>query len=242
MYAALDIGNTFGKLGLFEKGEIQLFQKGKVSELEKTLAKEKPQALIICSVTLSKEEIENKFVKFSKKIILGSTTPSPIINGYKTAETLGYDRLAAAVGSYTRSPKTNNLIIDLGTAAKYDFLNKSRVFKGGMIGPGLQMRFKALHTFTKKLPLVESNGIPDLIGNSTTSCIQSGVINGMLAEINGIIENYQSFGELSIFLSGGDADLFDAKIKYPTFATPNLVLEGLNRILEYNVDQKELLL
>ena len=99
------------------------------------------------------------------------------------------------------------------------------------------MRFNALHTFTKKLPLLDTVEIPELIGQSTETCMSSGVMNGIAAEINGIIDEYLKKLKLRVLICGGDAPYFETKIKYPTFATPNLVLEGLNRILQYNVTE-----
>lgn len=240
IYAAVDFGNTRGKLAFFEKGELVDFQSGlDVKKVNQALKKLKPQACIISSVTKETEELKELFGHIKNCIFLDKNTSIPIKNGYLSPDTLGYDRLAAAVGAKHYFPNSNVLIIDMGTAIKYDYVNAEGVFEGGMIGPGLQMRFKSLHTFTKKLPLLDANGFPELIGTTTSTCIRSGVVNGMLAEINGVIERY---GEVSVIITGGDAPFFESKINYPTFAAPNLVLEGLNRILEYNVEKNKLIL
>ena len=238
MNAVIDLGNTYGKLAFFDGLKLQSFERGKVKKLLKSLNKVKSGKNIVCSVTKSEDELNELFVEFSNRLILTKNTKLPIINDYGTPETLGYDRIAAAVGAFYKFPKENCLIIDMGTAIKYDFITREGCFKGGIISPGMKMRFKALHTFTKKLPLIEKEGIPNLIGDSTKSCIQSGVINGIAAELNGIISRYQDNGDLKIILSGGDAEFFESQINYPTFAAPNLVLEGLNRILIHNVENK----
>jgi type III pantothenate kinase len=243
MYAAIDFGNTLGKLAFFKNGELVQIDKGLTPhKMLKALKIVKPKASIICSVTKNKTELTDIFERMDNKIFLNEETLTPIINGYQTPKTLGYDRLAAAVGAKSHFPDSSVLIIDMGTAIKYDYVSMEGVFEGGMIGPGLKMRFEALHTFTKKLPLINAAGIPELIGKSTNDCIQSGVINGMIAEINGIIERYRQLGDISIIIAGGDAPFFESQINYPTFAAPNLVLEGLNRILEYNVETNKLIL
>jgi type III pantothenate kinase len=97
------------------------------------------------------------------------------------------------------------------------------------------MRFKAMHTFTARLPLVPWNDAVGLIGNSTERCLQSGVLNGILGEMNGVIEQYaDKFTDLKVILCGGDAPFFENQLKHTIFAAPDLVLMGLNRILRYN--------
>ncbi len=235
-FAVVDIGNTAIKCGLFEKDRLaEALRFPEITAAITYLQKHKPAKTLICSVIWTETQISEALTSLSDYTILNRLTPLPIINGYNTPETLGYDRLAAATGAWFRFPDENSLIIDMGTAIKYDFINSLRVFQGGIIGPGMRMRFNALHTFTKKLPLIQENGIPPLIGNTTESCIQSGVINGMAAEINGIIERYRQIGEINTLICGGDAPFFESQINYPTFAAQNLVLEGLYRILKHNV-------
>lgn len=239
MNAAIDLGNTFGKLAFFEGLTLTNYERGlDVEGIIQSLKKVNPEKIIICSVTKNSSELNELFYNFKNKLILSSDTILPIKNGYKTPKTLGYDRIAAAVGAFYQYPKQNCLIIEMGTAIKYDYLSKSGTFEGGIISPGLRMRFKALHTFTKKLPLIKEDGIPALIGTSTESCIRSGVVNGMAAEINGLISKYQEKEDLKIIIGGGDAVFFESQINYPTFAASNLVLEGLNRILIYNAENK----
>ncbi|NBA87950.1 type III pantothenate kinase [Emticicia sp. CRIBPO] len=239
MNAAIDFGNTLAKIGFFEGDDLISTARGlRPEELFDLLEKENPERLIISSVTKSTDELKELFLKFHKKIILDPETPLPVVNGYGTPKTLGYDRIAGAVGAFARFPGQNCLIIDMGTAIKYDFIDAEGVFRGGIISPGKQMRFKALHTFTQKLPLIDSDEIPELLGTSTETCIQSGVINGIIAEINGIIARYNEKADINVLICGGDAKFFESQIKSTKFATPNLVLEGLNRILNHNVKSK----
>jgi type III pantothenate kinase len=237
--AAIDFGNTFAKIGFFQENELLEIHKGlTINKLHKIILKKKPSKIIISSVTKSQEELTEIFKDFPNKLILSPNTILPIKKDYETPETLGADRLAAAVGANFLFPNENCLIIDMGTAIKYDYVSADATFRGGIISLGKRIRFEALHSFTKRLPLVEEEGLPNLIGRSTKTCIQSGVINGIIAEVNGIIEKYEEFGKNRIILCGGDAPFFENQIKKPTFAVPNLVLMGLNRILNYHAEQK----
>jgi type III pantothenate kinase len=237
MTAAIDIGNTYAKIGFFKENQLIEAKRGlNIEELKQMIQESKVQAIIISSVTRSQEELEELFIDYSNsKFFLNPNTPIPIKKDYETPQTLGADRLAGAVGANFLFPNQNCLIIDMGTAIKYDYVSKEEVFKGGIISPGLKIRFEALHTFTKRLPLVEAEGIPELIGKSTKTCIQSGVINGIIAELNGIIKKYEELGDCQVILCGGDAQFFENQIKKANFAVPNLVLIGLNQILAYNL-------
>lgn len=167
-------------------------------------------------------------------ITLNEQTLLPITNSYNTPETLGKDRLAAAVGASTTYPNENVLSIDCGTCVTYDFMSSSNEYLGGGISPGITMRLKALNTFTERLPLVEAKQ-EQLIGVSTAGSIRSGVVNGLLEEIKGIINRYDAdHGNLKVIITGGDADIFEKGLKNGIFADPHLVLRGLNIILNYN--------
>jgi type III pantothenate kinase len=257
MNAAIDIGNTFTKIGFFEENQLLEVHRGlEFSKIEELILLKKVKNIIISSVTKSHLELEAIFCKITThKLFLSPETPVPIKKHYETPQTLGADRLAGAVGANFLFPNQNVLIIDMGTAIKYDYVSYIGAFEGGIISLGMQIRFEALHTFTKRLPLYEAEGIPDLIGKNTKNCIQSGVINAIIAEANGIIANYLQLGNCQVILCGGDASFFESQIKKPTFAfnlssevnqaapkaifsihnIPNLTLIGLNRILQYNV-------
>ncbi len=169
-------------------------------------------------------------------ISLSHLTPLPIQNTYQTPGTLGKDRLAAVVGAAFLQPDTDILVVDAGTAVTYDFIDASGVYHGGNIAPGVEMRLKALHTFTQKLPLVKIDTNVDFLGKDTQSAIQAGVLYGIVLEIDGYVERLMlKYPKLSVFLTGGSAVLFDNKLKSRIFADKNLVLTGLNRILQYNV-------
>jgi type III pantothenate kinase len=164
--------------------------------------------------------------------------PLPVKNGYATPQTLGVDRIAAACGANALFPENNCLVIDAGTCVTYEFVDATGVYRGGAISPGLKMRFQALSVLTARLPLVEPVHTPELTGASTASCIQSGVVIGLMEEMNGVIRRYEEkFDKLRVILCGGDTPFFENQLKASIFASPELVLSGLNSILSYNVNR-----
>jgi type III pantothenate kinase len=161
--------------------------------------------------------------------------PLPVVIDYHTPDTLGTDRIAAVVAAHNLYPDKNILVVETGTCITYDFIDAEGIYRGGSISPGLGLRFSALHNFTDKLPLIEPVKDAILIGKSTESSIQSGVINGLIAEVQGIISMYENnYEDLTIILSGGNLDYFDKILKNNIFAVPNIVLTGLNIILDFN--------
>jgi type III pantothenate kinase len=239
MNLAIDVGNTFIKAGVFDKGRLTSFRSNmNEEELIHLFAEIKPEHLIISSVGKSPSSIFELLGPVKKTIFLDSSTNVPLINLYKTPQTLGMDRIAASVGAAFLFPETDRLVIDAGTCITYDFIDYKDQYHGGGISPGIDLRFKALNTFTKKLPLVERNNEVELIGSNTEKSILSGVINGVLCEVDGIISQYKSrYSGIKIIICGGDSSFFESKIKETIFAVPELVIIGLNRILEYNVSK-----
>lgn len=239
MQLVIDIGNTRVKAALFEKKELkhsfifdstgQLLSAGLFQNYSIKKA-------IIGSVVNDMEPFIAQLKQHSTVLLFSSETPTPLKNLYRSANTLGSDRLAAAVGANSLFPNRNLLVIDAGTCIKYNFINSNNEYIGGGISPGLQMRFKALSTFTSRLPLLEVD--PDfnkLIGTDSNESILSGVETGALAEVEGITERYiHQYPDIQIVLTGGDANFFEKRLKKPIFADQNLILKGLNEILEYN--------
>lgn len=177
--------------------------------------------------------------EFDQFIELDHLTELPIGNLYETPDTLGKDRLAAAVGANELFPDQNLLIIDAGTAITYDLVSEKNQFIGGNISPGLEMRFKALNHFTGKLPLVNYSDDFELVGRNTIDAIRAGVQNGILFEIAQTIDLFnRNYQNLHIIMTGGDSYFFDKKLNYSIFVHFNLTLIGLNRILEHNAKKK----
>ena len=235
----VDIGNTAIKVGLFYKAE--LIEKHTVVSLEEAkdvLKKKRFAHLVISSVgrisTASASEWLHDIARST--LLISPQTPLPFTSVYETKETLGSDRIAAVAGAYSIFPNKNCLVIDIGTALKLDFIDKQGIYQGGSISPGLKLRLSSLHQFTAHLPLLKPSVVNYFIGTSTSSCMLSGVMNGAIAEINGLIERYKElFGSLQIIITGGDAHFFESKLKHAIFAEPDLVLKGLHYILQHTI-------
>ncbi|MBZ0244857.1 MAG: type III pantothenate kinase [Cyclobacteriaceae bacterium] len=238
MNLAIDHGNTRIKAGVFEQTNlIQTLSFEDSNTFNKWLDKNEFENAIVSSVARSTDNLMDKINSNGKKIFMSQSTPFPIAVKYSTPLTLGLDRIAAACGTLDIIPGGHRLAIDLGTCINYEFVDDLANYYGGAISPGVKMRFEAMHTFTARLPLVNFVDNPPLVGNSTESCMQSGVVNGVLAELEGIIDRYQKkYPTMGVILCGGDAPLFENKLKHPIFVAPNLVLSGLNKILLHNVN------
>jgi type III pantothenate kinase len=234
---AIDIGNTSTRLALFEGKDV--FATSNINEcilksIQEFVAKKEISATIISSV----KEINSEILSISdyyKGCILSESLPVPIKNNYKTINTLGKDRLAAVVGAHSLYPKKDIIVFDAGTCLTIDFVSAKGEYIGGRISPGIEMRYKALHTFTDKLPLVKKEKITPILGDDTTSSITSGVQRGILAEVMSIILDcrLQKPNTIAV-MTGGDCFFFEKELKNSIFANPNLVMIGLNEILDFN--------
>jgi type III pantothenate kinase len=245
MKLIIDIGNSYAKIAVFDGAEIVEM---KVAEdigsrqIEDILSNQpKIKSAIMSDVRGQSHDISKLLSQQFFFIELDHSTPVPFINLYKTPETLGKDRIAGATAAVKMFPGQNVLVIDAGTCITYDLINNKSEYLGGAISPGIKMRYKAMHDFTGKLPLVNftDENIPELIGNSTNNSIFSGVQRAVLLEVGAMISEYQSaFQGLKIVLSGGDYFYFDKNLKSNIFAAPNIVLTGLKEILDFNEDSK----
>ena len=240
----IDIGNTRTKIALFNQHDLMFsvpIDHLTLSHL-KMLKDEHPQ--LNRAILSSVKSVDNEILQFLSGnfdlfIELDHLTELPIENLYETPETLGKDRLAAAVGANELFPDQNLLVIDAGTAITYDLVSEKNQFVGGNISPGLQMRFNALNHFTGKLPLVSYSDEFQSIGKNTTEAIRAGVQNGILFEIDRTIDLFnRNYQNLQIVMTGGDSIFFDKKLNYSIFVHFNITLIGLNRILEHNAKKK----
>ncbi len=231
----IDIGNTLIKAAVFEGYELK---EKKVFENHEALISwfldKNFSNVIISSVRANEPEIQNAF-SASHIVMFNPGLSIPVKNSYRTPQTLGKDRLASVVGATSVFPGQNCLVIDAGTCITFDLITSEGEYLGGAISPGLLMRFKALNYFTAKLPLLTPEMNTPVVGYDTGSSIRSGVQNGMVYEIQGVIEKYgQLYPGLIVILCGGDSSFFESKIKGTIFAFPDLVLIGLNHSLLYN--------
>lgn len=237
MNIVVDSGNTYSKIGWFSGDNLIRYEmRLSFLELIQMIQHELPEYIIYSSVNRSLNDFLEALDRDIPVLNLSGETSVPVKKNYETPHTLGADRVAAACGASWMFPGKDILVIDMGTSITYDLVDSKMVFQGGLISPGVRMRFNALHTFTKRLPLFDPEKDPGFIGKSTKLAIQSGVMNGTLAEIEGIIERYRhEIPSLCVVICGGDVPFFESSLKPPIFAVPELVLIGLNRILIYNV-------
>lgn len=234
----IDAGNSSIKIGEFVDSRlIGTTSFTEVSQIVPFLRSKNIQRIIISSVARQSVQIAEEIgsVAVEEINIFGHSTPIPFENHYKTKETLGLDRLAGLAGAQQLFPGQNALVIDIGTCITYDMLVGGQHYFGGSISPGVDMRFRAMHEFTERLPMVSAYGDVDLVGDSTIGAMTSGVILGIIAELQGIIAQYNTrYPQMVVLVCGGGAKRFESNLKEPIFALPELVLVGLNRILEYN--------
>jgi len=233
----IDAGNTRVKAATFSQSElVEKYFFDSNEHLLNLLKKQEYENIIVSSVSLDENDLLQQLNAKNKKLTASASLPLPITIDYATPKTLGIDRIAAACGAMDIFPNQHRLVVDVGTCINYEFLDRNDIYHGGAISPGIQMRFKAMHTFTERLPLVEAADNVVLTGNSTMACLQSGVMHGVFAEVDGIIDRYkEKYPDIQAILCGGDSSFFENKLKHSIFAAPNLVLRGLNRILLYNV-------
>ncbi|MCI1188282.1 type III pantothenate kinase [Hymenobacter sp. DH14] len=242
---ALDIGNTAVKAGAFDGPLLREMAAGLTAQQVRELVQRwQPQHVVVASVAEAavlvvedlRDLVPGEILAFSP-----ATTLVPLRNAYATPHSLGADRLAAAVGAAKLRPGRDTLVIDAGTALKFDLVTADETYHGGSIAPGLRMRLQALHAFTGRLPLLElppADATIPLVGDSTTGSLLSGVVNGTVAEIEGLLAQYQQqHPGLGVVLTGGDAAFLAARLPKCIFVVPELVLLGLNRILAYHVDK-----
>ncbi|MFK7813035.1 MAG: type III pantothenate kinase [Maribacter sp.] len=240
MNLIVDAGNTAIKLAVFNRANLLFDESFEVSEfIEKIKAVFRAYPNISSAIVSATGSLDQKdtaaLAVFCKVYILDHTSKIPFKNSYATPQTLGVDRIALATAAFYHNPTANTLVIDAGTCVTYDMVNDYGEYLGGSISPGLQMRYEALHNQTSKLPLLEVEVPIDLIGNSTKTSIHSGVVNGIIAELEGLIDQYESrFKDLTVILTGGDALFLSKRLKNTIFADSKFLLTGLNYLLEYN--------
>ncbi|MEL7585375.1 MAG: type III pantothenate kinase [Prolixibacteraceae bacterium] len=240
MNLVIDIGNTRIKLALFNDHDLMFnvpLDELKTEHL-RILREEHPQLnkAILSSVRDYPDDVRDFLTTaFDQFIEFNHQTPVPITNLYLTPETLGLDRLASAIGAAALFPGEDLLVVDAGTAITYDLVSRNNEYRGGNISPGLTTRFKALHHFTGRLPLVEQRLDFQPLGRDTESAIRAGVQQGLIFEAEQTIHYFNTiYKNLKVIFTGGDAGFFEKNLKNNIFVQFNLALFGLNRVLEYN--------
>lgn len=236
MNLVIDKGNSRTKAAVFTEAKLkEKFLFTSTEELKTFLSQTPVEHVLVSSVVDPPETVLDWVSASGKKLGLSASLPLPVMLRYATPSTLGVDRIAAACGALELLPARNCLVIDAGTCINYEFLDSKGNYHGGAISPGIKIRFEAMHKFTARLPLLSPATNVPLIGDSTERCMQSGVMNGVVAEVEGIIKQYEiRFPDLGVILCGGDAPFFENNLKHSIFVAPDLVLIGLNRILRHN--------
>jgi type III pantothenate kinase len=233
-----DFGNTRRKVAVFNKkeiGQIIVMNDDDNETVQWLIDKHHPSKSILSSVIDHNPGIETLLAQQTKFHKLNHLTKVAFTTPVGKPDSIGADRLALAAAAVHYYPKKNNLIIGLGTCVTYNFINKYHEFLGGAISPGMEMRFKAMHQFTARLPLVKADSNAPLIGYDTNSNLLSGVIIGMAKEIDGFIDDYkQKFGNFNVLLTGGDLVHLASHLKNKIFADPDLIFKGLYAISEVN--------
>jgi type III pantothenate kinase len=233
-----DFGNTRLKAAIFEdenfSAEIVL-PNDETATIEKLLADHQPQKTILSSVIEHNPGIEDLLAVRSAFHKLSHLTKTNFTTPVGKPETIGADRLALSAAAVHFFPGKNNLVIALGSCITYNFINQYHEFIGGSISPGMEMRFKAMQTFTAKLPLVQKDWNFPLIGYDTKTNMQSGVIAGITYEIAGFIDSYVlKYGNFNVVLTGGDTTYFAGQLKNKIFADPYFLFKGLYALSETN--------
>lgn len=238
-FFCVDIGNTRTKWALYDEEMLILTEADTVLNTETVLkiCHQYPEATCILSSTIHPEDtLLRAFRSFKSFMILDPDTRLPFNNRYATPSTLGLDRIALAAAAASTFPGEDVLVIDAGTCITLDFVDNQANYLGGSIHPGLNMRMKAMHTFTGKLPLIEVAVPEKAMGDSTAGCMQVGGTMGAVVEIDAMITIYRSrYPGCKVVLTGGDAPLFFSLLKNEIFALPNFVLTGLLKIAQHNV-------
>lgn len=254
MNLAVDIGNTAVKAAWFKhKRPWEVHSAPTIMALAEPIARYRPKRVIVSSVSSAYDELRAMIPEEARYVELGSDTPLPFENTYRTPRSLGTDRIAAVAGAQALYPSRNVLVIDAGTCVTYEILNHRQQYAGGLISPGLRMRWRAMHTFTARLPLVslESSDSVRLaeslrsaqdapeeelpwVAKSTEEALQWGGLMGMAAEINQMIRMYaDKFAALQVVTCGGDMKYLQPWISEHVYV-PDLVLIGLNSIVQYD--------
>jgi type III pantothenate kinase len=242
MNLVIDIGNNYFKIAVFGNETLMYSKSGKSSVLEEIIPRliedfPKIKFSLISNVSNVSDSTIKKILRIKEIKILdfASSLKLPFTVKYKTIETLGNDRLALVAAAVKLYPDSNNIIIDAGTCLTADFISDENIYLGGMISPGIDMRYKSLKNYTARLPKLEKSHHFKFPADSTTGSMHAGVVGGVLNEISGFTKQLiNKYKNVNIILTGGDAEFLSKTLKITIFANQNFILEGLNSILNLN--------
>ena len=242
MHLMIDIGNTRIKYATFLSGQIN--EKGAQEGQNTSKLVQRYSGKIKSLMLSSVKPIPNNILQDALKLcpnylILSSDIELPFINQYETKATIGSDRLALVAGGGFLFPQKPTLIVDAGTCITFDFIDQNKNYLGGAISPGLKMRLKALNNQTETLPKVELSNPKNLIGSNPKQSILSGVVNGAIKEVDGTIDSYKlRYPDVITIVTGGDAEIFDKKLKNSIFVDKEILLKGMYFILKKHANKQ----
>lgn len=239
MNLVIDVGNTRSKYAFFEEDRLieacystdRLFEDiGRRKEEGKTIdVFLSGSGKIGEEIKLLLRELADSWLEASPQMKL------PLQIGYDTPATLGFDRIAICVGAMSMKPGIPLLVIDSGTCITYNYVSAEGVFLGGNISPGLEMRFRGLHHFTAKLPLVEPAENYGGMGKTTEEAIRNGVMDGMLFEVDNYIRNFvNDHADGQVLITGGNSHYLGKRLNSKVLFCRYLGFMGLNSILRYS--------
>ena len=234
----LDFGNSLLKAAVFINGDFNkelILKNDSIHTIQEIIDIYKPNKSILSSVIDHNPEIEsilNKQTLFHK---VSADTKLNFVTKVSKLATVGPDRISLMAAAKTFFPDHNTLVIAAGSCITYNFINQFGQFLGGSISPGITMRFKSMHDYTAKLPLVSSDWNIPMMGYDTKTNLQSGVMNGVICEIDGMIEKYQNkYNKFNVVLTGGNLSDFASQLKNRIFADAYFLFKGLYVLSEIN--------
>ncbi|MFR9523856.1 MAG: type III pantothenate kinase [Rikenellaceae bacterium] len=238
MNLVIDIGNTLAKAAVVDKSKVVARYSAQTLQ-ELPLAQIAEQYAVARSIVSTTRGCAEGSATYLREVVghcllFDATVATPLKVEY-SSESLGADRLAAALGAFVEYGGVDLMIVDFGTAITIDFVSSDGRFEGGFISPGVNTRLRSLHDYTATLPLCQASAIPEGVARTTKDAIVGGVINGITYEIEGYIK--AKFGEnckKNVIFSGGDSIFFDKRIKNAIFADQDILFRGLDTILDYN--------
>lgn len=259
MLLAIDIGNSKIAFGLFDEDKIihhlyyasdewyldpcfiaplkRLFKETGISPGD---IKNAVIASVVQKITPALERSLMRSGKIENVLVITHDTPSGLVNGYEKPEELGLDRLANAAGGVLMAGAPI-IVADIGTAITLEAVDHDRVFRGGVIMPGIDMAADCLYYRTSQLPRSVPRIFPEkAIGRNTLSCMQSGIILGATEALNGLIRRTRNElgSKAPVILTGGGANFLSSGISVEHRIEPHLTLHGLRSIFELNGEEE----
>jgi type III pantothenate kinase len=247
MLLVIDVGNTNTVLGVYDQDRLRhdwrirternttedefnvliggLFAGGKLRP------KAIQQAIISCVVPPMVTILDTfclKYLGLTPQWVDAKSYKGMPIRMHNPAE-VGADRIVNAVSGFHKYQQSL-IIIDFGTATTFDVVSENGEYMGGVISPGIMIASEALFQHASKLPRVDIYNPPEaVIGKDTISSIQSGIIYGYAALVDGMVERMRKemSGEPKVIATGGLAPLLGKVSKSIQIVEPNLTLEGL---------------